>query len=307
MSVVYSAVNFSEGRRQAVIDDLVAAVAANPTVRVLDVHSDSDHNRSVISCAGPPQALLVSLFAAIRCAAQRIDMNVHEGQHPRIGAADVVPVVPLHGVSMEMCCALARELGARVGRELQLPVYLYAAAARRPHNERLVDVRRGGYEGLRAAIGSDERRPDFGPAHMDSAGAVAIGARETLIAWNVWLTTSDIRIAQRIAGRIRTSGGGLVGVQALGLLIDGRAQVSMNLTDFRRTGLAQVLAFMWRQAAREGVSLYASELVGLIPQAAADAAAGCDLLLLRPLDNQILERRLQETGLLRSGPPPPGP
>lgn len=307
MSLVFSAANFSEGRRKAVIEALVGAVAAHPAVRVLDVHSDPDHNRSVISCAGPSQALPEALFAAIRCAAQRIDMNVHEGQHPRIGAADVVPLVPLHGASMAECCALARELGARVGRELQLPTYLYAAAARRPHNARLVDVRRGGYEGLRAAIDSDLRRPDYGPVRMGSAGAVAIGARDTLIAWNVWLTTSDVRLARRIAGRIRTTGGGLEGVQALGMLVGGRAQVSMNLTDYRRSGLAQVMAALRREAGREGVELYASELVGLIPQAAVDAGADCELMLRRPLDKQILERRLQETGLLRTELLPPGP
>ena len=306
--LVFSAANFSEGRRKPVVDALVAAVAASPDVRVLDVHSDADHNRSVLSCAGAPQALVDSLFAGIRCAAQLIDMETHEGQHPRFGAADVIPLVPLQGVTMERCRALARTLGLRVGHELQLPVYLYAASARRPHNVRLVDLRRGGYEGLRAVIDMDEQRcPDYGPASMGSAGAVAIGARDALVAFNVWLSTPDIRIAQRIARRIRASGGGLAGVQALGLLVGGRAQVSMNLSDYRRTGLAQVMATLHDEAAREGVTLQSSELVGLIPQAAVDAAAGCDLLLRQPIEAQILERRLWETGLLRSMTQIPAP
>ena len=306
--LVFSAANFSEGRRQPIIDALVAAVAENPQVRVLDVHSDVDNNRSVLSCAGPPQALVDSLFAGIRCAAQLIDMETHEGQHPCFGAADVIPLMPLQNVTMERCNALARMLGLRVGQELQLPVYLYAESARRPHNERLVDLRRGGYEGLRAEIGIDEqRRPDYGPSHMGSAGAVAIGARDALIAFNVWLTTTDLRIAQRIARRIRASGGGLAGVQALGMLVGGRAQVSMNLSDYRSTGLAQVMAALRHEAKREVVSLHSSELVGLIPQAAVDAAAGCDLLLRRPLEGQILERRLQESGLLRTSLLPPAP
>ncbi len=306
--LVFSAANFSEGRRQSVIDALVAEISAHPDVRVLHVHSDVDHNRSVLSCAGPPQALADSLFAGIRCAAQRIDMETHEGQHPRFGAADVVPLMPLQNVTMERCNALVRMLGLRVGQELQLPVYLYAESARRPRNVRLVDLRRGGYEGLRAVIGIDEkRRPDYGPSHMGSAGAVAIGARNALIAFNVWLTTTDIRIAQRIARRIRASGGGLVGVQALGMLVGGRAQVSMNLADYRRTGLAQVMAALRHEATLEVVSLHSSELVGLIPQAAVDAAAGSDLLLRRPIEGQILERRLQESGLLRTSQLPPVP
>lgn len=299
MSLALCAANFSEGRNQALIDALVAEIAAEPAVRALDVHSDADHHRSVVTCAGPPPALAEALFAGIRYAAWQIDMEAHAGQHPRIGAADVVPFVPLRGLGLEDCSALARRLGARVGRELQLPVYLYAAAARRPQHVTLARLRRGGYEGLRAAISVDgQRRPDYGPARMGRAGAVAIGAREALIAWNVWLSTADVRSAQRIARRIRASGGGLDQVQALGMQVGGRAQVSMNLLDYRRNGLRQVMEALHCEAAREGVSLHAAELVGLIPQAAVDAAAGCDLLLRRPLADGILERRLQEAGLL---------
>ncbi len=300
--LVFSAVNVSEGRQQSVIDALVAAVTAFQDVRLLDLHSDSDHNRSVISVAGPPAAISDALFALIRGAAQPIDMNNHEGQHPRIGATDVVPLVPLQGSTLAQCCNLARGLGARVGRELQLPVYLYGAAANHPGARQLADIRRGGYEGLQVAIQSDaQRRPDFGPSLLGSAGAVAIGARGTLIAWNVWLETADVRVAQRIARRIRASGGGLPALQALGMYVGGRAQVSMNLMDYRRTGLATVMGTLRHEAGREGVTVYGSELVGLIPQAALNAAAGCDLQLLQSPENQVLERRLVETGLVTSG------
>lgn len=300
--LVFCPANVSEGRRQEVIDDLVAVFDEFPAVPVLDVHSDSDHNRSVISCAGPPGAMAEAAFALIRRAAERIDMNAHRGQHPRIGAADVVPFVPLQDCSLAQCRELARALGARVGRELALPVYLYAAAG--DGGRRLADIRRGGYEGLRDEIRAvPRRRPDFGPSEMGSAGAVAIGARDALIAWNLWLESDDVQVARRIARRIRESGGGLPAVQALGLFVAGRAQVSMNLTDFRRTGLAQVMDGLRREAAREGVALYRSELVGLMPRAALDAAAGCDLLLPGSPEDQVLENRLRDAGLLRSTRP----
>ncbi len=307
MSLVFSAVNISEGRRRAAIDAVIMALAAHASVRVLDVHSDPDHNRSVLSCAGPARALADALYDCIRCAAQHIDMDVHEGQHPRIGATDVVPLVPLFGTTMDTCIRLAGELGARVGDGLQLPVWLYALAARNPRHRKLADLRRGGYEGLKNMTGRDNtRRPDFGPARVGKAGAVAIGAREALIAWNVWLTSGERRVAQGIARRIRASNGGLPGVQALGMLVRGRAQVSMNLTDYRRSGLTQVMQRLETEARREGVELYESELVGLIPRAAVEAAEGYDLLLSRPIEAQILERRLRETGLVRITEPSSG-
>ncbi len=280
---------------------IVAAACACPALRLLDLHSDPDHNRSVISVAGPPAAMSDALFALIRSAAKHIDMKRHEGQHPRIGAADVVPFTPLPGSTLAQCTDLARALCGRVGEELQLPVYLYGAAARGPDARQLADIRRGGYEQLRVEIERDpQRRPDAGPLKLGRAGAVAIGARETLIAWNVWLDTADVLVARRIARRIRASGGGLPALQALGMQVAGRAQVSMNLTDYRRTGLAAVMDALRREAGREGVGLYGSELVGLIPRAALDAAASCDLLLLKSPEEQVLERRLQETGLVRS-------
>ncbi|MCY4023518.1 MAG: glutamate formimidoyltransferase [Anaerolineaceae bacterium] len=299
--LVFSAANVSEGRRSHVIAAIAAAVCTRPAVSLLDLHSDPDHNRSVFSVAGPPAAMSEAMFALIQGAAQHIDMERHEGQHPRIGAADVVPFTPLQGSTLAQCRDLARGLCARVGGELQLPVYLYGAAARSPDARQLADIRRGGYEGLRIAIDKDERRrPDCGPSTMGRGGAVAIGAREALIAWNVWLDTADVQVARRIARRIRASGGGLPALQALGMRVAGRAQVSMNLTDYRRTGLAAVMAALRREARREGVNLYGSELVGLIPRAALDAATGCDLQLLKSPCEQVLERRLVETGLIRS-------
>lgn len=294
MALVECVANFSEGQRQDVIDAIVQAIAGGANAVVLDVHSDADHNRSVISFAGEPEAVAEAAYRGIATAARLIDLDEHSGQHPRIGAADVVPFVPLSGITLEDCAALARELGERVGRELQIPVYLYEAAAARPDRVNLADVRRGEYEGLKAAILSDpERVPDFGPARLGKAGATAIGARLPLIAYNVYLNTSDVEIARRIAASIRYSGGGLAYVKALGLLVNGRAQVSMNLTDYTRTPVARVLEMIRSEAARYGVVVVSSELVGLIPQAALIEAARWYLQLDDFRSDQILEERLR--------------
>ena len=284
--------NFSEGRRPEVVQAIVEAAASVPGACVLDVQSDGDHNRSVVTLVGPPEAVEEAAFRAIARAAELINLDEHQGAHPRIGATDVVPFVPVSGVTMEECVALAHRLGRRVGEELSIPVYLYEAAATRPERVNLADVRRGEYEGLKAEIETDpDRAPDFGPAHLGPAGATAIGARPFLIAFNVYLNTSDVSIAKRIARAVRHSSGGLHYVKALGLLVKGQAQVSMNLTDFRRTPIHRVMQMIRSEAARYGVAVTHSELVGLMPQRALVDAA-CWYLQLHLAPKQVLENNL---------------
>lgn len=260
--------NFSEGRDITTINAIVASIAAVEGVRVLHVTSDYDHHRTVVTFVGTPSAVSEAAFQSIATAAQRINLDQHSGQHPRLGAADVVPFVPLHGMTLHECAALARQLGQRVGDELNLPVYLYEAAATRPERINLADVRRGGYEGLYERITQPDDTPDFGPSRVGNAGAVIIGARQPLIAFNVFLTTHDVSIAQAIARAIRHSSGGLSHVKALGLLVDGRAQVSMNLTDYQQTPLHVVIEAIRQEAMRQGVAIHSSQLIGLIPQQA---------------------------------------
>jgi glutamate formiminotransferase / formiminotetrahydrofolate cyclodeaminase len=295
--------NFSEARRSEVIDQIVAAIQSVDDVKLLDRSSDLDHNRTVLTLAGSPFAVEEAAFRAIKTASELIDLNNHTGEHPRIGATDVVPFVPLSGASMDDCIAMAKRLGERVGNELGIPVYLYEAAATRSERANLENIRRGQYEGLKAEIESKpDRIPDYGPAKLGTAGATVIGARNPLIAFNVYLTTDDVDIAKKIAKAIRNSSGGLRYVKALGLLVEGRAQVSMNLTDFRETPIARVVETIRREAQRYGVAIQHSELVGLIPQEAlVDAAVWYTQL--DAFDNeQILESRLFETSA--SAPPP---
>jgi len=288
--------NFSAARRPEVVAAIQQAIADIPGVQVLDTHSDLDHNRSVITFAGPPEAVGEAAFRSIAKAAELINLEEHEGEHPRIGAADVVPFVPISGVSMEDCVDLARRVGSRVGSELGIPVYLYEAAATRPERQNLEDIRRGQYEGLKNEIAADpDRQPDYGPARLGTAGATVIGAREPLIAYNVYLTSAEVEIARKIARAIRHSSGGLRYVKALGLLVDGRAQVSMNLTNFRATPIARVVELIRSEAARYGVGIHHSELVGLIPEGALVEAAVWYLQLDQFEAEQILERRLQAT------------
>lgn len=285
--------NFSEARRPEIIDQIVAAITSVEGARLLDRSSDLDHNRTVITFAGPPFAVEEAAFRAIRTAAELIDLNNHQGEHPRIGATDVVPFVPLSDSSMEECIGIAKRLGQRVGSELSIPVYLYEAAATRPERANLEYIRKGQYEGLKVDVESNpERTPDFGPAKLGSAGATVIGARNPLVAFNVYLTTSDVDIAKKIAKSIRHSSGGLRYVKGLGLLVEGRAQVSMNLTNFRETPIARVVETIRREAQRYGVGIHHSELVGLIPQdALTDAAVW--YMQLDQFDNaQVLESRL---------------
>jgi len=287
--------NFSEGRRQKVIDAIVAAIRDVRGVKVLDVKADTDHNRTVITFVGGSEAIEEAAFRGIAQAAKMIDMDAHEGEHPRLGATDVVPFVPIQGATMDDCVAIAARLGARVGSELEIPVYLYEAAATNPARRNLADVRRGEYEGLKQEIEfNPARAPDFGPRRLGKAGATVIGARPPLIAFNIYLNTDDISIAQKIARAVRHSSGGLRYVKALGLLVEGRAQVSMNLTDYRKTPIHRVVEMIRREAARYGVSVVSSELVGLTPQQALLDTALYYLQLDGFSLDQVLESHLAE-------------
>lgn len=282
--------NFSEGRRPEVVAALVETIARVPGVYVLDSQMDPDHHRSVITFAGSPDGVVEAAFRATALAARQIDLEQHHGQHPRIGATDVIPFVPLRNATLEDCAELARRLGQRLGDELQIPVYLYEAAATRPERVNLADIRRGGYERLKQQIGVDpEHRPDFGPAILSSAGATAVGARQPLIAYNIFLHTSDVNIAQRVARAIRHSSGGLRYCKAIGLLVRGRAQVSINVTDFRRTPIHQIFELVRVEAARYGVMAAESEVIGLIPRDALIDAAEYYLNLNTFRREQILE------------------
>jgi glutamate formiminotransferase/formiminotetrahydrofolate cyclodeaminase len=285
--------NFSEARRPEVIDQIVAAISSVEGARLLDRSSDLDHNRTVLTFAGPPEAVEEAAFRAIQTAAELIDLDAHTGEHPRIGATDVVPFVPLSDASMQDCVEIAQRVGQRVGDELSIPVYLYEAAAASPERTNLEDIRRGQYEGLKTEIGSDpNRKPDYGPAVLPKAGATVIGARASLIAFNVYLTTEDVEVAKKIAKAIRHSSGGLRYVKGSGFFVDGRAQVSMNLTDFQKTPIARVVEFIRREAERYGVGIHHSELVGLIPQEALVNAAVWYTQLDGFSQEQILESRL---------------
>ena len=287
--------NFSEARRPEVVDKIVAAITSVVGARLLDRSSDLDHNRTVLSYAGPAAAVEEAAFLAIKTASKLIDLNQHKGEHPRIGAADVVPFVPLSGVTMDECVLMAKRLGERVGRELQIPVYLYEHAATRPDRTNLENIRKGQYEGLKQEIETNpDRKPDYGPAKLGTAGATVIGARNPLIAFNVYLTTSEVDIAKKIAKTIRQSSGGLRYVKALGLLVEGRAQVSINLTNFRESPIARVVELIRRESMRYGVGIHHSELVGLIPQEALVDAAVWYTQLDQFTPNQILETRLYQ-------------
>jgi glutamate formiminotransferase len=301
--LVESVPNVSEGRRIDVVDRLADAIASVPEVALLDRTSDASHNRSVFTMAGEAPAVTEALERLVAAAIHEIDMDSHEGEHPRIGAVDVIPFIPLGTTSMDDVIDLARAFGERLATRFHLPVYLYARAALRSDRERLADVRRGQYEGLKVEIDQNGREPDIGPARMHpSAGAVAVGARPFLLAYNINLDSDDIELAKRIARRIRESGGGLPKVQANGFEVREperghplRAQVSMNLLDFELTPLWLVWEAVRDLAAEDGVGLAESELIGLAPQASFEAIAdhiGVD-------DGTIEERLAAAAGYLR--------
>jgi glutamate formiminotransferase/formiminotetrahydrofolate cyclodeaminase len=289
--------NFSEGKDPARVERIVAPARSVPGVTVLDVESNPDHNRSVISLVGEGDALVEAVFRMIRVATQEIDLTRHTGEHPRMGATDVVPFVPLGDSTMAQAVQLAERLGERVAKELAIPVYLYAAAARRPERADLSKVREGQFEGIRDSIASDPARaPDFGnPKVHPTAGAVAIGARPVLIAYNAYLTTSDVGIAKKVAKAVRARDGGLPEVKALGFEIQerDRAQVSMNLTDYRVTPIHRALEAVRREAQRYGVGIEESEVVGLVPEDALFDAAEYYLQLHSFNRAAILERKVR--------------
>ncbi len=287
--------NFSEGQRPEVIEAIVSAIKAVAGVLVLNYSSDPDHNRSVVTFVGTPEAVGEAAFRAIRLASTLIDLDTHQGTHPRLGATDVVPFVPLSGATMDDCIQLAHEVGKRVGDELDIPVYLYEEAATRPERKLLEQVRRGEYEALKTNITHDpQHAPDYGPMKVGSAGATIIGARNPLVAFNVYLTTDDIKVARKIARTIRASSGGFPHVKALGMLVDGRAQVSMNFTNTSVTGLAPVIETIKQEAELVGVTIDHSELIGLISNSVLVDVATSYLKLDRFSPEQILEYKLSQ-------------
>jgi len=292
--------NFSEGTRGSVMDAIQSAAASVEGARVLDRHADAVHNRMVLTIAGTPGPVAEAAFRATARAAELIDLNVHRGVHPRIGATDVVPFVPLGATSMQICVELAARVGRRIAAELDVPVYLYGEAARRPERHRLPDLRRGEYERLKNELASNpDLAPDFGPARVGSAGATAVGARLPLVAYNVTLATADLGLANRIARAIRESNGGLPGVQARGFRTadPNVVQVSMNLLDTRRTSIWSVFERIRAAAAERGVSVAASELVGLAPAEALVDVARQSLRFDRLDAESVIETHLLEQAL----------
>jgi glutamate formiminotransferase/formiminotetrahydrofolate cyclodeaminase len=298
MKLVECVPNFSEGRRKEVVDEIIKSITSVPGVQLLDMEMDPDHNRSVITFVAPPEEALEAAYRGIEKATELIDLNVHRGEHPRIGATDVVPFVPLKGVTMEECVSLAERLGERVAENLKIPVYLYEEAARRPERRDLAVIRKGEFEGLREAIKTDpEREPDFGPKELHpTAGAVVIGARKFLIAYNVNLGTTDLKIAKAIAKRVRARGGGLAFVKALGfdLRERGMVQVSMNLVDYEKSPVYAAYELVKLYADHYGVPVVESEIVGLVPEQALFDIASFYLKLRNFKPDQTIEARLRE-------------
>ena len=287
--------NFSEGQRREVIDAIVGTARETPGVTVLDYSSDPSHNRTVLTFVGEPQAVKKAAFSCCAKAAELIDMEKHRGGHPRIGATDVIPFIPVSNVTMEECVALAHELGKEIAEKLSIPVYFYEAAAKRPSMKALPDVRKGEYEGLKEAIKTPERAPDEGPQALHPrAGATVVGARPFLVAFNINLSTPDVALAKRIAQTIRAAKGGYVNCRAIGLELEDRGitQVSINMTDHTATPLHRVFETVKSEAARYGVNVVGSEIIGLTPMQALLDAADFYLRLEGFKRDQVLEARL---------------
>lgn len=298
-SLIECVPNFSEGRRPEVLEEIVRAIGQIDGVTLLDHSRDETHNRSVVTFAGAAESVVRAATAAVGRALELIDMQQHSGAHPRIGSVDVMPFVPLGHTRIEECVDLARRFGEQVAQRFELPVYLYGDAALRPDRRRLADVRRGQYEGLRDTIATDaERAPDFGPSRLHPrGGAIAVGARKPLIAFNVNLATDDLALAKRIAHAIRESSGGMPGIQAMGVLLENAgqprmAQVSMNLVDWERTGIPRVVREIRRMALENGTDIDHCELIGLAPTGALLEVAAETLGLRGFSADQALELRL---------------
>ncbi|MDK2927303.1 MAG: glutamate formiminotransferase / 5-formyltetrahydrofolate cyclo-ligase [Bacillota bacterium] len=291
--------NFSEGRRPEVIEAILAEIRSIPGVLLLDAKSDASHNRTVVTFVGEPEAAKQAAFAACARAAQLINMEEHHGEHPRIGATDVIPFIPVTEVTMAECVELARSLGREIAEKLGIPVYLYEEASTRPHLKTLPQIRKGEYEGLKEAVRNPERWPDFGPHELHpTAGATVVGAREFLIAFNVNLGTDNVDVAKKIAKAIRESSGGYKNVKALGVMIEerGQAQVTINMCNYRTAPLYRIFETIKSEAARYGVNVVGSEIVGLTPLEALVDVAAFYLRLEDFKREQILEERLWEQG-----------
>jgi glutamate formiminotransferase len=297
MSLIECVPNVSEGRRSAVVEMLAGEVRAVPGARLLDYSADPSHNRSVFTMAGDRRAMKTAVLALAWGAVHTIDLRTHRGAHPRIGAVDVVPFIPLGDTTMADCIELAREVGQAIAERLSVPVYLYEEAASREARRRLEDIRRGQFEGLSSKMTDPDWTPDFGPSEPHpTAGATVVGARRALIAFNVNLATDRLDAARQIAAAVRESSGGLPYVKALGLALTDRGivQVSMNLTNFERTPLQVVFDRIVAETETAGVDILESEIVGLIPEAALAGTTPAHLRLRAFSDNQILERKLAE-------------
>ena len=278
-----------------VIDAITDSISKIPKTTILDRHIDAHHNRTVITYVGSPASVLQSAFEAVLTASILIDMEQHNGEHPRIGATDVVPFVPLYGTPMDTCVQMAIELGYRVGVKLGIPSYLYEQAATQYTRRNIANIRRGGYEKLRDSISTNPKLfPDFGPKRLGSSGATAIGARTPLVAFNVNLTTNDVLIAQNISRTIRQSSGGLEGIKSIGIMVDGLAQVSTNITDYTKTPVVEVVDAIRKEATNSGVKIYHSEIVGLIPKDDLDNIERWHLPKNLDLSKYILEQRIAE-------------
>ncbi|MCL5773959.1 MAG: glutamate formimidoyltransferase [Firmicutes bacterium] len=294
-AVVECVPNFSEGRRLEVVEAVVNSIKSTAGVKVLDYSSDKDHNRSVVTFIGNPGAVKKAVLAMVEKAKELIDMEKHQGQHPRIGAVDVIPFIPLKDIGMKECVELAREAGREIAKAHDIPVYFYEEAALKPQHKNLADIRKGNYEGLKAEISKPDRHPDSGPSKMHPTfGAVVIGARKPLIAFNVNLATDKLEIARAVARKLREKDGGLACVKAMGVMLKEKnlAQVSMNLVDYEKSSIYAAYELVRIEAARYGVDIAGSELIGLTPLASVVDVARYYLKMEKLSKDQVLEYHL---------------